>query len=122
MKIKGDTLVKMEKTDINHGMCRIPDGIRVVGYRAFYCCKSLERVVIPDSVEEINHQAFSGCKNLSIVAGGKNVKKIGSHAFMECKNLSSFPFYSGLKSIGESAFRQSGLKEVFFAVRIRRNR
>ena len=44
----------------------IPEGVKEIGYSAFYNCKSLASVTIPDSVTEIGWRAFEGCKKIVI--------------------------------------------------------
>lgn len=39
----------------------IPDGIEVIGERAFEDCTFLREVIIPESVKRIERWAFSGC-------------------------------------------------------------
>ncbi|MBQ9107373.1 MAG: leucine-rich repeat domain-containing protein [Clostridia bacterium] len=44
----------------------IPDGVTTIGAKAFYMCESLVSAVIPDTVENIYEYAFGGCNNATI--------------------------------------------------------
>ncbi len=44
----------------------LPNGLKAIGYRAFYDCINLEKIVIPASIETIDYEAFLGCENLVI--------------------------------------------------------
>lgn len=44
----------------------LPDGLKTIGYRAFYGCCNLEKVVIPSSVNCIESDAFLRCDSLTI--------------------------------------------------------
>lgn len=59
----------------------IPEGVAIIGFKAFEGCTSLESVTIPDSVTEIDHWAFSGCKSLKSVTIPNSVKEIDSDTF-----------------------------------------
>ncbi|MBR4880170.1 MAG: leucine-rich repeat domain-containing protein [Clostridia bacterium] len=59
----------------------IPDGVKIIGRRAFYFNKEITSVVIPASVEEIAQEAFEYCHNLNKVIFNGQVKKAGTHAF-----------------------------------------
>lgn len=63
----------------------LPDGVTVIGARAFAACKSLRAIRIPASVVSIADSAFDGCAASLTVYG-----KTGSEAqrFAERMNLS----------------------------------
>lgn len=61
----------------------IPDGVEVIGYRAFCDCK-VEKVVISGSVKKIRACAFVGCRKLKKVIIPENIEEIGSCAFSGC--------------------------------------
>lgn len=115
----------------------LPDNLKTIGKRAFYCCDKLKELIIPDSVTTIDKRAFSGCSSLKKIKIGKGLKKIkhdcfesctslkkvtipktvetiGSHAFSNCTNLEKVTIENGVKTIGSSAFYDCDkLKSVF---------
>ena len=58
----------------------INEGIKTVGYAAFYGCKDLEEITFPSSLEEIGSSVFKGCKNLRKVTF-KSVPKLKGAIF-----------------------------------------
>ena len=83
---------------------RIADGVKEIGWQAFWGCKKLSMVAIPDSVESIDDEAFAECKNLTTILFPKKLKSIGREAFAECSNLRSVVIPKSVKEIGEQAF------------------
>lgn len=67
----------------------IPDGISVIGERAFFKCEHLVYVSIPTSVKVINDEAFYCCTNLTSITIPKGVIEVGQKAFGHCENLKS---------------------------------
>ena len=65
----------------------IPDGVEIIGYRAFSECKSLEKVEIPGSVKRIRGCAFGGCRKLKKVVIPGSVEYIEVSAFAGCGRL-----------------------------------
>lgn len=66
---------------------KIPNGVEIIDYAAFFNCKNLKEVIIPDNVKTIKEAAFSDCINLYKVTLGSNVKLIENNAFSNCTNL-----------------------------------
>ena len=77
------------------------DGIRRVGKKAFYNCKSLRRIKLK-SVIEVDSGAFQCCDNLESVEFGDRLETIGNTLFFQCKSLSHIKLSSIIK-IGASA-------------------
>lgn len=90
-KVKGEVIIPSEldgksvsKIDAYAFYCRldvtgirIPDSVKVVGYRAFAYCSAVERVVIGNSVEIFNQQATEGFKPVFCFTGTEaDAKKI----------------------------------------------
>lgn len=72
----------------------IPEGVTLIGNRAFGECKSLETVSLPNSLERIGYLAFydSNISSISIPAG---VKDISEDVFNGCENLSTITVSNG---------------------------
>lgn len=79
---------------------RLPDSLRVIGYKAFMGCTALQDVVIPDSVEKIYEEAFMGCDALTCVIVPASVTKVGPRAFAACKNLHTLVLLCDIDDIG----------------------
>ena len=108
------------------------DGLRKIGKRAFYNCKSLPRINLK-SVVEIDKYAFFHCDNLESVEFGDRLETIGDsafngcplrhlklpsvttiglEAFFSCRSITDIEFSERLETIGTKAF--------FFCERLQR--
>ena len=76
-------------------MYEIPDGVEVIGERAFDQGWNLTQIKIPNSVTTIESRAFSTCQELYRLYVGKGIQTIGEYAFSNCPKLAdvycSFP-------------------------------
>ena len=81
----------------------IPDGVRTIGRKSFFCCK-LHSVTIPKGVTSICSYAFSSCTELTSIVIPDGVRSIGERAFDDCKNLTSVVLPKSVRSIGPAAF------------------
>lgn len=81
----------------------LPEGITVIGERAFYGNEYLKIVIIGDEVTEIKGSAFYACDALQSVVFGVNVTTVGSRAFAQCENLSDVDF-STVKDVNTIAY------------------
>uniref|UniRef100_UPI004057924D leucine-rich repeat domain-containing protein n=1 Tax=Alistipes sp. TaxID=1872444 RepID=UPI004057924D len=66
---------------------KIPDGVTVIGHRAFYDSPNLTGVIIPNSVTAIEGMAFSRCSSLITITIPENVTSIEHEAFYDCISL-----------------------------------
>ena len=75
----------------NDKIVRIPDGVKIVGYKSFKNCDWIRKVILPDSLNKIEEYAFSGCENLYDLKFSPLILlpliKIESRAFEGCKKL-----------------------------------
>ena len=78
------TLIRYIGTDT---VVVIPEGVTMIGDRAFYMCDSLLSVTIADSVTGIGKQAFYYCTSLVSVTVGKNITRIDNDSFGLCMRL-----------------------------------
>lgn len=67
----------------------IPEGIRVIGRKAFYFSAISGKLIIPASVEVIEDEAFKYCEKLEVIefSSGSNLKSIGFSAFYHLTDL-----------------------------------
>ena len=59
----------------------IPNSVKSIGNRAFYCCQQLSSVKIPASVTSIGKYAFAECESLEMLDIPASVTWIGENAF-----------------------------------------
>ena len=82
----------------------IPEGVTVIGNKAFEDCRDLLTVYFPESVETVEDNAFAGCGNLKTVRLTDSLKKIGKYAFSECISLKNIELPDNVEEIGAYAF------------------
>ena len=87
---------------------KVPEGVEVIGEKAFVGCKHLHSIELPKSLKTIKRYAFKGL-DLSDITVPENVTKIGRGAFEECEALASIKLPEGLKVIDDEAFFGCGL-------------
>ena len=78
------------------------NGLKKVGKRAFYGCRSLSRINL-QSAAEIDEYAFCGCENLEMIEFGDRLETIGAGAFCRCYSLQHLKLPS-IITIGSVAF------------------
>ena len=86
------------------GEYHIREGVKVIGDRAFYACKSLTSINIIDSVTNIGKFAFSGCKSLTSINIPNSVTNIGDGAFSRCHSLTNINIPDSVTNIGMGVF------------------
>eukprot|EP00984_Skeletonema_dohrnii_P010027 scaffold3877_cov94-Skeletonema_dohrnii-CCMP3373.AAC.2 len=93
------------------------DGIRKVGWGAFYGCESLRSIDLRSAVE-IGPYAFYGCENLVDVEFGNKLETIRLNAFSRCNSLEriKLPY---IITIRHSAFTScEALSSIEFSERL----
>ena len=107
-KITGKTLVKYLGSSAT---VRVPDGIRIVGKRAFAENKSIRTVMLPDGVQKIKSEAFKFCGNLQGINFPDDLEEIQDSAFAG-SGLKSIMLPSRLGMLGNEAFSYTGIEKI----------
>ena len=81
----------------------VPDGVEIIGERAFSNSIALETINLPDSIKSIERYSFSG-SGLHRFVQPKNQKRICANTFEFCQQLQSVELQEGLKVIDDYAF------------------
>lgn len=81
----------------------IPDGVKAVGWGAFYLATNLKSVTIPSSVKVIEGHAFQKTGLTSVIIP-EGTKSIGQYAFDYCNDLNSVTLSSTVGIIHHCAF------------------
>jgi len=63
-----------------------------IEYEGYEACVPLVSIIIPDGVKSIGYMAFYDCENLASVTIPDSVTRIGQGAFLSCHNLTSITF------------------------------
>lgn len=64
---------------------KVPQGVKKIGFRAFYHCTLTNGLNLPEGIEEIADEAFAGCIGYSELVLPASLKKIGKDVFSEIK-------------------------------------
>ena len=94
----------------------IPDSVKVIGEKAFFCCTDLKKVVMGNGVETVGDYAFYCCTKLESVTVGSGVKSIGLDAFDYCSKLNTV-YYNGTDSQWSAIKISSGNGDLTSATR-----
>ena len=96
-----------ENCSLLSGALIIPDGVKEIGYYAFYNCKTISSLSLPVGMEKIDYSAFYGCSSLSgQLSLPSTLTYIGSEAFGYCSGLSGYLVLpENLSYLGEHAFQ-----------------
>lgn len=81
----------------------VPDGVEIIGERAFSNSIGLETINLPDSIKSIERYSFSG-SGLHRFVQPKNQKRICANTFEFCQQLHIVELQEGLKVIDDDAF------------------
>ena len=86
---------------------RLPSTLEEIGPEAFADCIALRRIELPPSVHEIPAGAFKGCRRLEAAAVGAPGVRIGPLAFAACPSLVAVSTRGRPASVDPWAFRDS---------------
>ena len=97
----------------------LPEGLETIGEMAFFSCTALEIVNLPESVRAINNSAFC-CTALTKISIPKNVERIGKNAFCACKELSEVTISHGVMEIEDKAFSDTAITKISIPESVKR--
>lgn len=83
----------------------IPDGVQIIGAKAFKLNQTLTSVTMPDSVQRIGDEAFMGAIDLEQVDMGAGVETIGQYAFARGHTYSGMAANETYPAQTEGAYR-----------------
>ena len=91
-------ITSIESTSFSHSYnlekVILNEGLRNIGWNAFYACNKITEITIPDSVEIIDDDAFRQT-GISEIYIGSNVRSIGECCFYWCQNLDNITVSTG---------------------------
>ena len=80
---------------------KIPTTVKSIGSHAFYCCNTMEQLVIPEGVERIGFNAFKGCSSLKNITLPGTLTEIEDNAFAYCNSLTSIVIPKNVTNIAD---------------------
>lgn len=86
----------------------LSQGLRRIGWRAFYNCHALDGVHLPKGLEEIEEDAFRTCTSLTRITVPESVGYIATRAFAYCSSLEKVILREGVTALHEGAFCGDG--------------
>lgn len=90
----------------------LPESVTAIEARAFHYATGLTAINIPSKVTEIPAETFAQC-NLTELVIPDGVTSIGGMAFMMCMNLKTITFGSGLTTLDNWAFECPNVTDVY---------
>lgn len=104
----------------------LPEGVKEVGYAAFYCCDQLVKATVPQSVTELGTHVFYGCSSLETAYFYAQVEDMPEKTFYNSVQYASGNYYTAsaleslylgasVKSIDESALFGNPLRNIYYS-------
>ncbi|KAL7537350.1 hypothetical protein ACHAXR_007756 [Thalassiosira sp. AJA248-18] len=84
---------------------KLPSTVTVVGHAAFWDCIDLRDLVLNEGLRKIGEGAFRGCRHMEIIRLPSTVTEIGNRAFSDCTDLRDLVLNERLRKIGEESFQ-----------------
>ncbi len=75
----------------------LPEGVTVIGDKAFAKCIALEKINIPSTVSSIGFESFMDCKNLQEITLPEGLTELGQGAFGRCASLKTMDIPGSVK-------------------------
>lgn len=85
MQIEGTVFLHLSDTYI--GSIEVPEGITVIGPKAFAGCSGLINIALPESLRRIEEAAFENCTGLMHIDLPEKVEYVAADAFRGCTAL-----------------------------------
>ena len=96
--------VVTEYTGTDERTVTLPDGVVVVGERAFIGHEEIEKLVLPATLTTLRNGAFYGCANLREISFAGALSFIGDAAFGGCTSLTEITLPASVQYIHSEAF------------------
>ncbi len=90
----------------------IPEGVEIIGSKAFVENEDLKEIIFPESLCAIEDAAFKYCLNLRQVSLPKDVRILGAQCFYGCESLEDITFCGELEKISKESFSGCNIKEL----------
>ena len=84
--------------------CTVPEGIRIIGTKAFRNGDRLREIILPGSVEKIESGAFENCGQVGKIVFSPGLEEIAPSGLSGLSGLEEIVLPEGLKIIGDEAF------------------
>lgn len=78
----------------------IPDSVQLIGEKAFFNCRQLERITLSNGMKNIKRETFAGCAALTAIKIPDGIKTIGELVFDRCRRLKKIQIPDSVKKIG----------------------
>lgn len=86
------------------GAVTVPDGVTVIGERAFAHRVSITCVTLPAGITQIGQMAFKGCAGLEEIVIPAGVHTLADYAFLGCIALTRVTLPASLHTLGNGVF------------------
>lgn len=80
----------------------LPDNVTNVAGYAFERCTALQNLTLPASLQTLGYAAFNRCESLEAVTLPNSVRDLAYGVFGNCTNLSQLNLNEGLESVGDA--------------------
>lgn len=90
------------------GSVTIPEGVRVIGWGAFFDCHEIAEIKLPRTLERIEDRAFAYCCGLRWMVVPRGVNYIGEHAFWRCSSATKIWLPDTVTDIEDWTFDECG--------------
>lgn len=91
----------------------VPEGVKIIGERAFAYNEHVRRVILSDGAAEICNNAFERCKALENISLPESLRTIGDRAFEDCASLAGITLPDNITHIGSGVFGYTPVGSVF---------